>query len=106
MKYSLLAASFLALTVTALPHASQASTMSRACLQSDRASASKSVCSCIQKVANQSLTRTDQRMAATFFKDPHKAQEIRQSSSNNHNDFWTRYREFGSIVVASCGHLS
>ncbi|MEP2531334.1 hypothetical protein [Shimia sp.] len=83
----------------------EASTMSRACLRSDRPAATRSMCRCIQQVANQNLSRTDQKMAATFFSEPHKAQVIRQSDRSSHEKFWLRYKEFGSVVAASCGHL-
>ncbi|MDO6658904.1 hypothetical protein Q4550_23925, partial [Anaerobacillus sp. 1_MG-2023] len=62
-------------------------------------------CRCIQNVADQNLTRRDQKMAASFFSDPHKAQEIRQSDNRSHEDFWKRYSEFGGVVAASCSHL-
>ncbi|WP_270727088.1 hypothetical protein [Shimia sp. Alg240-R146] len=88
-----------------IPSASDAGTVSRACLKSDRGGATRSVCRCIQQVANQSLSRSDQKLAASFFSDPHKAQEIRQSSNGSHEKFWLRYKDFGSVVSASCGHL-
>ncbi|PSL18148.1 hypothetical protein [Shimia abyssi] len=83
----------------------EAGVMTRACMQSDREAASRRMCRCIQQVADQNLSRADQKLAASFFKDPHKAQKIRQSDSNSHERFWLRYKEFGSVVAASCGHL-
>ena len=101
---------FLALIIAALvfpfmPSKSEAGILGRACMRSDRKAATRPMCNCIQQVANQSLSRADQRLAASFFADPHKAQEIRQSDMRGHEQFWSRYKEFGTIVAASCGHL-
>ncbi|SEO03682.1 hypothetical protein SAMN04490248_101115 [Salinihabitans flavidus] len=94
-----------ALVVAMTAPAVLAGPISSACLQSDRAAKSRSLCGCIQQVADQALTRSEQRIAAGFFRDPHKAQEVRQSRSHSNEVFWKRYSEFGTIVAASCGHL-
>ncbi len=73
----------------------------RACIKSDR-SASRSLCKCIQRVANNELTRSDQKLAAKFFKEPHLAQETRQSDSSTKERFWKRYKEFGKQAATSC----
>jgi hypothetical protein len=75
----------------------------RACRQSSRAGATPQLCSCIQGVANESLSRTDMRKVAKWFGDPHKAQEARQSSSSNDNDLWKRYKAFGERASQVCG---
>lgn len=72
----------------------------RACMRSDRQPANRALCGCIQQVANMTLDRRDQRMAARFFKDPHRAQEVRQSG--NHSTFWKKYRQFGDSATAYC----
>jgi hypothetical protein len=74
----------------------------KACLQSGRPAATSAMCSCIQSVADQFFEARDQRLAASFFKDPHKAQEIRQSDRRNHEIFWTRYKEFGAAAATVC----
>lgn len=91
--------------VAALPDTSFANTMNRACLRSDRDGATRKMCRCIQKVANKSLSRADQKLAASFIKEPHKAQEIRQSNRRSHEIFWKRYKAFGETVTSSCNHL-
>lgn len=91
--------------VPVLPAPVDANTLQRACIRSDREGATRQLCKCIQKVANQDLTRTDQRLAASFFEDPHKAQEIRQSDSRSHEIFWKRYKTFGAKATESCKHL-
>ncbi|MFV0384016.1 MAG: hypothetical protein ACK5L9_16405, partial [Paracoccus sp. (in: a-proteobacteria)] len=57
---------------------------------------------CIQQVANQTLSRSDQRRAASFFKEPHKAQEVRMSRTSADNAFWARYKQFASSAEAYC----
>lgn len=99
---TLLAAAFL---ISSVPLSAEARTLQRACLQSDRDAANRTMCRCIQRVANKSLSRADQRLAASFFKEPDKAQEIRQSDSRSHEIFWKRYRAFGDTVTSSCKHL-
>ncbi|MDF1802878.1 hypothetical protein [Thalassovita sp.] len=74
----------------------------RACLSSPRKGANWRLCGCIQRAADQTLTRSDQRMAAKFFSEPHKAQEIRQSDNTRHEAFWLRYKDFGATAAAAC----
>lgn len=100
--FALLIAAFL---IPATPHQADARVLNRACQQSDRDAANRSLCRCIQQVANKSLSRADQRLAASFIKEPHKAQEIRQSDSRSHEIFWKRYKAFGADVTRSCQHL-
>ncbi|KNG95649.1 hypothetical protein ATO11_00650 [Pseudaestuariivita atlantica] len=88
--------------VGSVPQVAEAGLISRACLKADRKAASRSLCGCIQSVANKTLTRSDQKMAASFFKDPHKAQVIRQSDRVNHEKFWQKYKAFGKTAEAMC----
>ena len=81
----------------------QAGVIERACLQSDRRAASRPLCDCIQKAADATLSGSDQRLAAKFFKEPHMAQEIRQSNNSQHEIFWQRYKTFGSTAASYCG---
>ena len=80
----------------------QAGKIERACNNSDR-NASRAVCSCIQKVADIKLTRTDQSLAAKFFKDPQLAQDTRQSDDTAKEKFWKRYKAFGAKAAQVCG---
>ena len=73
-----------------------------ACLKSDRGAGKRALCSCVQKVADTTLSTRDQRLAASFFADPHRAQEIRQSSSRRHAEFWERYKIFGARAERYC----
>lgn len=95
----------MALAVPALSFSSttaEAKRIEQACMRSDRNRASAPLCGCIQRVADQVLTRSDQRLAAKFFSDPQLAQDIRQSDRRKHEEFWLRYRNFGSTAQRVC----
>ncbi|MBV2358493.1 arginine transporter [Thalassococcus sp. CAU 1522] len=79
--------------------------ISKACLGSGRKAANGRLCGCIQGVANRSLSGGDQRMAAKFFSDPHRAQEIRQSDNRSHEAFWQRYKAFAAQSEQICSGL-
>ncbi|NOX41118.1 MAG: hypothetical protein GXP05_11570 [Alphaproteobacteria bacterium] len=74
----------------------------KACLKAGRTGTSAAVCGCIQQVADMRLKRKDQRLAARFFKDPHKAQVIRQSTKSSNEQFWTRYKAWGLEAEELC----
>lgn len=74
----------------------------RACLSSERG-ASRQLCGCIQQAADLTLSGRDQSRAAAFFRDPHQAQETRQSGRRSDEAFWQRYRSFGQTAEAFCG---
>ena len=76
--------------------------ISKACMASGRKSSNRALCGCIQTVANRELSRQEQRVAATFFKDPHRAQEIRQSDRPGNERLWLRYKAFSSRAETSC----
>ena len=89
-------------TLATVPTA-DAGTIERACRSSDRGAAQASLCGCIQKVAELRLTRSEQRTVAKWFADPHRAQEVRQSSSRSDERLWKRYKTFGSDAERICG---
>lgn len=97
-----LVAAMAAVSVPMMPQVAEAGLITRACLKADRKAASRSLCGCIQQVANQTLTRSDQKMAASFFKDPHRAQVIRQSDNTRHEAFWQKYKAFGKTAEVMC----
>lgn len=87
----------------ALPASSAlAGPIENACLASGRQAASPQLCGCIQAAANAVLDRRDQRRAAEFFRDPHRAQVVRMSKTAEDNAFWARYREFGALAERRC----
>ncbi|MCO4847277.1 MAG: arginine transporter [Yoonia sp.] len=77
--------------------------ISKACIAADRKAASTRLCSCVQQAANQTLSRSDQRRAATFFEEPHLAQETRQSDNSGSERFWQRYKKFSATAKRMCG---
>ena len=76
--------------------------ISKACLEADRRAASPELCSCVQQVANQSLSNGDQARAAVFFSEPQLAQETRQSDNSSDERFWLRYRAFTDLAAQIC----
>lgn len=97
---TLIAAGF---TATLSPVSASAGSIERACMSSDRAANNRALCGCIQQVADMTLTNSDQRQAAKFFKDPQRAQDIRQSDNASHEAFWQRYKAFGNTAAQYCG---
>ncbi len=83
------------------PEVGAAGPIDTACIKANR-SANPQLCACIQRVANMTLTGSDQRLAARFFRDPGKAQEVRQSGRTSHREFWTRYTTFGEAAEQVC----
>ncbi len=106
MKSHPLAAGILMATVatvaTVAAAQAQAEVIERACNQSGRAAANRRLCGCIQDVANLTLTRGEQRIAAGFLADPDKAQAMRQSNRRSDEKFWQRYLSFGTTAEAYC----
>lgn len=88
---------------TALAGPLAANTIERACVQSDRRAANRALCSCIQDVADQMLTRSDQRKGAKFFSDPQRAQDTRQSDNSSNEVFWRKWKDFGTAASNICG---
>jgi len=99
MKHAFLSTLF----VIAITMPAQSGVIERACLTADRSAASVQLCGCIQSVADQTLRNAEQRKAARFFRDPHEAQEVRQSSRQSDRQFWDRYKAFGAAAETYCG---
>lgn len=74
-----------------------------ACMSSDRKARSPQLCNCIQKAANDRLSRSEQRRVVAFFRDPHQAQVTRQSDKSNDEVFWRTYKSYVSYAEAVCG---
>jgi len=84
------------------PPPAQAGLIERACRQADRTAATPAKCSCIQQVANSSLTRSERKKVARWFDDPHQAQVVRQSSQHGDEQLWLRYKAFGERAARTC----
>ena len=93
-----------AMTVISLAAAGSAlaGPIESACLRSDRNTASRNLCGCIQNVADVVLTYGDQRRAAAFFSNPQRAQDVRQSDRASDEAFWLRYKAFGENAESYC----
>lgn len=95
----LAAAAALAMPVLS-PMTAEAGPIRNACLRTDKGN--RSVCSCIQQVADMTLRGADQRRAAKFFSDPDKAQDTFLSQRASDDAFWERYKAFGAQAEAYC----
>ena len=92
---------FLAILV-ATPVAASAGDIEKACLKSERAAGNRALCGCIQRAADVTLTNRDQKLAASFFAEPDKAEGVRRSDSRRNDAFWERYLAFGETAEAFC----
>jgi len=77
--------------------------ISKACMASDRKARSRQLCGCIQAAADQTLTGSQQRRAVRFYRDPHSAQETRQSDRGGNERFWKAYSAYGKRAGQLCG---
>lgn len=77
--------------------------ISKACMASDRKARSRELCGCIQAVADQRLSNSQQKTAVGFYSNPHRAQEIRQSDKASHEAFWKDYKAYGEAAKRTCG---
>lgn len=102
MKHIILSLALAGVIALVVPAPLDAGTITRACMKSDRKAANRRLCACIQRAARKTLSSSDQRMAASFFKDPHRSQEIRQSDRSSHGTFWKRYKKFGERAKQMC----
>ncbi len=102
MRYFLILGAFA--TVAACGGGSRGATgdISQACLAANRSAATPALCSCVQQVANQSLSNSEQSRAAAFFSEPQLAQDTRQSDRSSDERFWQRYRAFSDLAAQIC----
>ncbi|TMV09750.1 hypothetical protein FGK63_01385 [Ruegeria sediminis] len=86
------------------PSAILASTgdIKRACMATNRPEATRQRCGCIQDVANNALSRKEQRTIAKWFRDPHQAQTVKMSKTARDDQLWDRYEAFGQLAQAVC----
>lgn len=103
MKPSLiLPALALAIAGTLAPLPAAANPIERACLQSGRSAANTALCSCIGSAAERTLSSRQMRDGARFFRDPQRAQDVRQSDRRNDEELWRAWRSFGETAEAMC----
>ena len=95
-------AAALSFSTIAFCGAASAGPISSACLSSGRAGGNRALCGCIQQAADMTLNASDQRLAAEFFSQPQKAQDVRMSKTSDHDSFWDRYQQFGAFASATC----
>ncbi|WP_294609041.1 hypothetical protein [uncultured Roseovarius sp.] len=76
--------------------------ISTACLTSDRKARSRALCGCIQAVANETLSGSEQRRAVQFYSDPQSAQDTRQSNRSGDERFWRAYTAYSERADLIC----
>ena len=74
----------------------------KACLAADRKAANAQLCSCVQAAANVHLNGSDQKIAASFFAEPEKANDMKIATSRSADAFWDRYKAFSQTAQRSC----
>ncbi|MFO8126061.1 arginine transporter [Yoonia sp.] len=106
MRYLLLAGALASVAACGGGSRGATGAISEACLDSDRRDASVALCSCVQQVANQSLSGSDQARVVGFFANPQLAQDTRQSNRSSDERFWGRYRAFTDLASEICVPVS
>ena len=94
-------AAALAVVLPAVSDVAWAGPIQKACMASDRGG-DRSLCSCIQQAADMTLSGSDQRRAAKFFRDPEAAHVTWVSQKPSDDAFWERYKSFGQTAEAYC----
>ena len=102
MRYFLLAGALASVAACGGGNRGATGDISRACLEADRRAASPALCACVQQVANQSLSGSDQARVVGFFANPQLAQDTRQSDRSGDERFWDRYRAFTDLASEIC----
>ncbi|KAA2312423.1 hypothetical protein DL237_17145 [Pseudooceanicola sediminis] len=75
--------------------------ISQACLGAGNGTSPR-LCVCIQQVADMTLNKQDQRLAAKIIKEPQKAQDVKMSKTAKDDAFWSKYSSFGQAAQAMC----
>ncbi len=94
----------LSLSTVAVP-AQAGSTIARACLSTPNGAAAPALCTCIQNVADKTLSAAEQAVGAQIFLEPHMSQEIRASANRGgamDAHFWQRWNDFGAKAASAC----
>jgi len=79
-----------------------ANPIERACNQSDRDAANRSLCRCIGFAAEQTLSYSEMRVGARFFRDPQRAVDVQLSDSRRNEAFWSNWRRFSDTASQMC----
>ncbi|MEO0380151.1 MAG: hypothetical protein AAF252_07750, partial [Pseudomonadota bacterium] len=76
----------------------------QACQADRRKQSSRARCGCVQAVADQSLSASDQRRGAGYFKNPQALQDVRQNQDSNASNrrFWAAWKAYGQAAAAAC----
>lgn len=89
-------------TAVLAPLPAVANPIERACNASPRPAANRTLCDCIGRAAERTLTNGQMRAGARFFQDPQRAQDVRQSDRPGDEELWRAWRTFGETAEAMC----
>ena len=89
-------------TVSSISDVYSTGAIQQACLTADRNAANRGLCGCVQAAADATMSGRDQGRAVKFFRDPHHAQEVRQSDDASDEAYWKRYKRFVSVAERAC----
>lgn len=76
-----------------------------ACARSGRKDANRRLCGCVQAAANETLSSSDQSLAISFYTNPQRGQDVRQSDRASNEAFWTRYKLYVARAERYCAPL-
>ena len=79
--------------------------ISAACGRSGRKDANRQLCGCVQAAANETLSRSDQSLAVSFYTNPQRGQDVRQSDRPSNEAFWMRYKLYIARAERYCAPL-
>ncbi len=102
MRRTILTGAGVLASVASMTTPANAGFIGKACLLANREAANRELCTCIDDVAQITLTRVERKKVSKFFGDPHKTQIIRTSDRRSDEIFWERYQAFGERARQSC----
>jgi hypothetical protein len=77
-----------AILLLCIPSISYSEALKKACMEAKQIKSSR-VCQCLQKTADQTLTRSEQLRVVTFLKNPDISQAVKASERRTDKMFWS-----------------
>lgn len=75
----------------------------QACMAAGRSAANPRLCSCIDQVAGQTLTRAEQGETARYIRDPEALHSMKIDDRPRAERMWERYDRFVKTARTTCG---
>lgn len=90
-----------AILLLCIPSISYSEALKKACMEAKQIKSSR-VCQCLQKTADQTLTRSEQFRVVTFLKNPDISQAVKASERRTDKMFWSKFSRFGRLAERRC----